>query len=181
MASQKPPGSDSVFMKRTMEARLDRADLRPRRLVFFGSRGHSSYPSFLGERSWRVAVFYGYDRLQTVLGGAYCMAAAVHLLMLILWSCPRCSLADLLVSGAQTVTDHSHKKGELHIPPPPDRVAGWPGSLASPSPRPGHSQLRTWEKEPRCRPSPLLRVWEPGSSVPLREPGLHFCSLCWRY
>ena len=34
-------------------------------------------------------------------------------------------LGDLLVSGAHKVMDF-FQKGELHIPPPPDSVAGWP-------------------------------------------------------
>jgi len=73
-----------------------------------------------------VAVFHGYERLQTGLGGRRVTAAVlVTLLMLVLLAVPSVLLGDSLVSGARNVVD-SFQSGELQIPPPPDSVAGWP-------------------------------------------------------
>ena len=50
---------------------------------------------------------------------------AARLLMLVLLVAPSVLLGDSLVSGARNVVN-SFQSGELHIPPPPDSVAGWP-------------------------------------------------------
>ena len=99
--------------------------------------------------------------------------------MLVLLVVPSVLLGDLLVSGAQKVMDF-FQKGELHIPPPPDSVAGWPLI--------GEPIAKTWTlasedlEKALHQASPLLKgLREPGSSVPPREPGLRFCSLFWRY
>jgi predicted PurR-regulated permease PerM len=105
-----------------------------------------------------VAVFRGYDRLQTVLGGWRITAAVlVTLLMLVLLVVPSVLLGDSLVSGAHNVMDF-FQKGELHIPPPPDSVAGWPLI--------GEPIAKTWtlasedlEKALR-EASPLLKVFK---------------------
>src|SRR6478672_6632497 len=76
MTFPKPSNSDSVFMKRTVEAAI------------------------------RIGVIAG-------------------LILLVLLVVPSVLLGDSLVSGAQKVMDF-FQKGELHIPPPPDSVAGWP-------------------------------------------------------
>jgi predicted PurR-regulated permease PerM len=73
-----------------------------------------------------VAVFYGYEWLRTSLGGHRITAAVlVTLLMLVLLVVPSVLLGDSLVSGARSIVD-SFQRGELHIPPPPDRIAAWP-------------------------------------------------------
>jgi predicted PurR-regulated permease PerM len=73
-----------------------------------------------------IAVFHGYKRLQTGLGGRRITAAVlVTLLMLVLLVVPSVLLGDSLVSGARRVVD-SFQRGELQIPPPPVSVAGWP-------------------------------------------------------
>ncbi len=73
-----------------------------------------------------VAVFHGYEWLQTGLGGRRITAAVlITLLMLVVLVVPSVLLGELLVSGAHKVLD-SFQGGELHIPPPPDSVARWP-------------------------------------------------------
>src|SRR6188472_4346759 len=52
-------------------------------------------------------------------------AVLVTLLMLVLLVVPSVLLGDSLVSGARSIVD-SFRRGELHIPPPPDSVAAWP-------------------------------------------------------
>jgi predicted PurR-regulated permease PerM len=95
------------------------------RLCALRSRGRSSYPIIWGAII-AVAVFHGYDRLQTVLGGRRITAAVlVTLSMLVLLVAPSVLLGDSLVSGTHNVMDF-FQRGELHIPPPPDSVAGWP-------------------------------------------------------
>ncbi len=125
MASQKPSGSDSVFMKRTMEAAI-RIGLIAGLVAWCFLIARPFLIPIIWGAIMAVAVFHGYDRLQTVLGGRRITAALlITLLMLILLVVPSVLLGDSLVSGAQTVMD-SFQKGELHIPRPPDRVAGWP-------------------------------------------------------
>ena len=73
-----------------------------------------------------VAVFHGYEWLQTGLGGRRITAAVlITLLMLVVLVVPSVLLGESLVSGAHKVLD-SFQGGELHIPPPPDSVARWP-------------------------------------------------------
>ena len=73
-----------------------------------------------------VAVFHGYEWLQTGLGGRRITAAVlITLLMLVVLVVPSVLLGESLVSGARKVVD-SFQGGELHIPPPPDSVARWP-------------------------------------------------------
>jgi predicted PurR-regulated permease PerM len=73
-----------------------------------------------------VAVFHGYEWLQTGLGGRRITAAVlITLLMLVVLVVPSVLLGESLVRGARNVVD-SFQSGELHIPPPPDSVARWP-------------------------------------------------------
>jgi predicted PurR-regulated permease PerM len=73
-----------------------------------------------------IAVFHGYKKLLTWLGGRRVTTAVlVTLLMLILLVVPSILLGDSLVSGARYVMD-SFQRGDLHIPPPPDGIAAWP-------------------------------------------------------
>ena len=73
-----------------------------------------------------VAVFHGYEWLQTGLGGRRITAAVlITLLMLVVLVVPSVLLGESLVSGAHKVLD-SFQGGELHIPPPPNSVARWP-------------------------------------------------------
>ena len=116
---------DSVFMKRTVEAAI-RIGVIAGLIVWC----YMIARPFLAPIIWgaiiAVAVFHGYDRLQTGLGGRPITAAVlITLLMLVLLVVPSVLLGDSLVSGAQKVMDF-FQKGELHIPPPPDSVAGWP-------------------------------------------------------
>jgi predicted PurR-regulated permease PerM len=73
-----------------------------------------------------VAIFHGYERLRTALGGRRVTAAVlVSFLMLVLLVLPSVLLGDSLVSGARNVVN-SFQSGELYIPPPPGSVASWP-------------------------------------------------------
>ena len=73
-----------------------------------------------------VAIFHGYEKLRAALGGRRITAAVlITLLMLVLLVAPSVLLGDSLVSGARNVVN-SFQSGELHIPPPPNSVAGWP-------------------------------------------------------
>lgn len=73
-----------------------------------------------------VAVFRGYERVLTGLGGRRITAAVlVTLLMLVLLVVPSVLLGESMVSGVRKVVD-SFQSGELQIPPPPESVAGWP-------------------------------------------------------
>jgi predicted PurR-regulated permease PerM len=73
-----------------------------------------------------VAIFHGYERLRTALGGRRITAAVlITLLMLVLLVVPSVLLGNSLVSGARNVVN-SFQSGELYIPPPPSTVAGWP-------------------------------------------------------
>ena len=125
MTFEKPSDSDSVFMKRTVEAAI-----RIGVIAGLIAWCYMIARPFLAPIIWgaiiAVAVFHGYDRLQTGLGGRPITAAVlITLLMLVLLVVPSVLLGDSLVSGAQKVMDF-FQKGELHIPPPPDSVAGWP-------------------------------------------------------
>jgi predicted PurR-regulated permease PerM len=73
-----------------------------------------------------IAVFHGYDRLQTALGGRRITAAVlVAFLMLLLLVVPSVLLGNSLVIGVRNVVD-LFQSGEFKIPPPPESVAGWP-------------------------------------------------------
>jgi len=73
-----------------------------------------------------VAVFHGYKRLVTWLGGRRVTAAVLATLsMLVLLVVPSVLLGESLVSGASYVVE-SFQRGELHIPLPPEDIAGWP-------------------------------------------------------
>jgi predicted PurR-regulated permease PerM len=73
-----------------------------------------------------VAIFHGYEKLRSGLGGRRITAAVlITLLMLVLLVVPSILLGNSLASGARNVVN-SFQSGELFIPLPPDRVAGWP-------------------------------------------------------
>src|SRR6476469_3863488 len=124
MTFPKPSNSDSIFMKRTVEAAI-RIGVIAGLIVWC----YMIARPFLAPIIWgaiiAVAVFHGYDRLQTGLGGRPITAAVlITLLMLVLLVVPSVLLGDSLVSGARHLVD-SFQSGELHIPPPPDSVAHW--------------------------------------------------------
>lgn len=73
-----------------------------------------------------VAVFPGYLKLETSLGGRKGIAASlVTILLMIVLLVPTVMLAETLVSGASTVADRM-QEGTLEIPPPPESIAAWP-------------------------------------------------------
>jgi predicted PurR-regulated permease PerM len=125
MTFPEPSISNDVFMRRTVEAAIRVGVIAG--LVawcFLIAR------PFLVPIVWgaiiAVAVFHGYDKLQTVLGGRRITAAVlITLLMLLLLVVPSVLLGDSLVSGARNLVD-SFQRGELQIPPPPESVSGWP-------------------------------------------------------
>ena len=125
MTFPEPSISDGVFMKRTVEAAIRIGVIAGLIAWCFMIAQPFLIPIIWGAII-AVAVFHGYEMLQTGLGGRRITAAVlVTLLMLVLLVVPSVLLGDLLVSGARKVVD-SFQSGQLHIPPPPDSVAGWP-------------------------------------------------------
>jgi len=125
MISPEPSISDRVFMKRTVEVAI-----RIGVIVGLIAWCFMIARPFLVPVIWgaiiAVAVFHGYEWLQTGLGGRRITAAVlVTLLMLVLLVVPSVLLGESLLSGARNVAE-SFKSGELHIPPPPEGVVGWP-------------------------------------------------------
>ncbi len=73
-----------------------------------------------------VAVFPAYQTLASTLGGRRKLAATVFVivgLVFLIW--PTILLSETLIAGAKSVAA-SMQDGTFTIPPPPDRVAGWP-------------------------------------------------------
>ena len=120
-----PTISDRVFMKRTVEAAI-RIAVIAGLIVWCFIIARSFFVPIIWGAIMALAVFHGYEWLQTSLGGRRITAAVViTLLMLVLLVVPSVLLGELLVSGAHKVVD-SFQGGELHIPPPPASVAHWP-------------------------------------------------------
>src|SRR6476659_10738671 len=116
---------DSVFMKRTVEAAI-RIGVIAGLIAWCFMIAQPFLVPIIWGAIIAVAVFHGYDRLQTVLGGRRITAAVlVTLLMLVLLVVPSVLLGDSLVSGAHYLVN-SFQSGKLHIPPAPDSIAGWP-------------------------------------------------------
>jgi hypothetical protein len=125
MTSPESSISDRVFMKRTVEAAIRIGVIAGLIAWCFVIARPFLVPIVWGAII-AIAVFHGYKRLQTGLGGRRITAAVlVTLLMLVLLVVPSVLLGDSLVSGARRVVD-SFQRGELQIPPPPVSVAGWP-------------------------------------------------------
>jgi predicted PurR-regulated permease PerM len=125
MTSPEPSISDGVFMKRTVEAAI-RIGVIAGVIAWCFMIARPFLVPIIWGAIIAVAVFHGYDRLQIVLGGRRITAAVlVTLLMLVLLVVPSVLLGDSLVSGAHNVVN-SFQSGKLHIPPPPDSIAGWP-------------------------------------------------------
>jgi predicted PurR-regulated permease PerM len=117
--------SDGVFMKRTVEAAI-RIGVIAGLIAWCFMIARPFLVPIIWGAIIAVAVFHGYDRLQTVLGGRRITAAVlVTLLMLVLLVVPSVLLGESLVSGAHKVMDF-FQSGELKIPPPPNSIAGWP-------------------------------------------------------
>jgi len=73
-----------------------------------------------------IAVYPGYRKLQTFLGGKRVLAAVVcTVLLLAVLIVPVALLAGTLVDGIQTITTRL-KEGTQIIPPPPPGVERWP-------------------------------------------------------
>ena len=125
MTTPEPATSEGVFMKRTVEAAI-RIGVIAGLIAWCFMIARPFLVPIIWGAVIAVAVFHGYDRLQTVLGGQRITAAVlITLLMLVLLVVPSVLLGDFLVSGAHKVMDFV-QKGELHVPPPPESVAGWP-------------------------------------------------------
>jgi predicted PurR-regulated permease PerM len=125
MTSPEPATSEGVFMKRTVEAAI-RIGVIAGLIAWCFMIARPFLVPIIWGAIIAVAVFHGYDRLQTVLGGQRITAAVlITLLMLVLLVVPSVLLGDSLVSGAHKVMDFV-QKGELDVPPPPESVAGWP-------------------------------------------------------
>ncbi len=114
-----------VFMKRTVEAAI-RIGVIAGLIAWCFLIARPFLVPIIWGAIIAVAIFHGYERLRTALGGRRITAAVlVSFLMLVLLVLPSVLLGDSLVSGARNVVN-SFQSGELHIPPPPDSVASWP-------------------------------------------------------
>ena len=73
-----------------------------------------------------VAVYPGYQRLESALHGRGRLAAMLlTLVMFVVLLVPTFMLAETLVGGVNGIADRM-QAGTLEIPPPPESVAGWP-------------------------------------------------------
>ena len=73
-----------------------------------------------------IAVYPGYRKLQSVLGGRGGLAAVLcTVFLLVVLILPVVLLAKTLVEGVQALTSHLHD-GTLAIPPPPSSIETWP-------------------------------------------------------
>jgi len=73
-----------------------------------------------------VAVYPGFQKLQSVLGGRQVLAGVLcTLILLAVVILPTILLAESLVHGIQVATAHL-KDGTLIVPPPPAAVGNWP-------------------------------------------------------
>ena len=125
MTFPEPSMSDDAFMRRTVEAAI-RIGVIAGLIAWCFLIARPFLVPIIWGAIIAVAVFHGYDRLQSGLGGRRIMAAVlVTLLMLVLLVVPSVLLGNSLVSGARNLVD-SFQRGELQIPPPPDSLAGWP-------------------------------------------------------
>jgi len=85
---------------------------------------------FVGMIAWAaiiaVAGSQGYAKLRRVLGGRRGLATLVFILVaLVLLAVPTVLLSGTFVEGARKLAGQL-SSGTLHIPPPPESVAGWP-------------------------------------------------------
>src|SRR5215467_1456358 len=73
-----------------------------------------------------IAIYPGFKRVQSVLGGRQGWAATLcAALLLLLLLVPVILLADTVVDGVQMLAVRA-KEGTLAVPPPPPNVASWP-------------------------------------------------------
>ena len=94
MAFQEPSSSDGVFMKRTMEAAI-RIGVIAGLIAWCFLIARPFLKPIIWGAIIAVAVFHGYDKLQTVLGGRRITAAVlITLLMLVLLVVPSLLLGE---------------------------------------------------------------------------------------
>jgi predicted PurR-regulated permease PerM len=125
MTSPDSSAGDSLFMKRTVEAAI-RIGVIAALLAWCFLIARPFLVPIIWGAIIAVAVFHSYEKLQAGLGGRPITAAIlVTLFMLVLLIVPSVLLGDSLVMGVRNVVD-SFQSGSLHIPPPPESVAGWP-------------------------------------------------------
>ena len=107
MTFPEPSISDRVFMKRTVEAAI-RIGVIAGLIAWCFMIAQPFLVPIIWGAIIAVAVFHGYERLQTGLGGRRITAAVlVTLLMLVLLVVPSVLLGNSLVSGAHKVVDFS--------------------------------------------------------------------------
>ena len=114
MTFPKPSNSDSVFMKRTVEAAI-RIGVIAGLIAWCFLLARPFLIPIIWGAVIAVAVFHGYDRLQTGLGGRPITAAVlIILLMLVLLVVPSVLLGNSLVSGAHKVMESFPERGTSH-------------------------------------------------------------------
>jgi predicted PurR-regulated permease PerM len=154
MTSPEPSTSDRVFLNRAVEAAI-RIGVIAGLIVWCFMIARPFLVPVVWGAIIAVAIFGGYERLRTALGGRRITAAVlITLLMLILLVVPSVLLGSSLVNGARDAVN-AFQSGELYIPPPPGSVAGWPLI--------GEPIARTWTlasqnlEEALRQASPLLK------------------------
>lgn len=125
MTTPEPSINDRLFMNRTVDAAI-RIGVIAALLAWCFVIARPFLVPIIWGAIIAVAVFHSYQKLQAGLGGRRIMAAVlVTLFMLVLLIVPSVLLGDSLVIGVRNVVD-SFQSGSLHIPPPPESIAGWP-------------------------------------------------------
>jgi predicted PurR-regulated permease PerM len=125
MTTSEPPIRDRVFINRTVEAVIRIGVIAALVWWCFIIAKPFLLP-IVGGAIIAVTVFRVYQMLAAALGGRRITAAVlVTLLLLVMLVVPSVLLGESLVSGVNELRE-SFKRGNLSIPPPPDRVAGWP-------------------------------------------------------
>ena len=170
--------SDGVFMKRTVEAAI-RIGVIAGLIAWCFLIARPFLVPIVWGAIIAVAVFHGYERLRTVLGGRRITAAVlITLLMLVLLVVPSVLLGEFAGEWRaqrcgffpERRTSHSAAAGQRC------RLAAyWRAHRQSLDPAPQDLE------EALRQASPLLKGFGPGSLVPLREPDLRSCSSCWRF
>lgn len=125
MTHPESPLSDAAYLNRTVDAAI-RVGVLAGLIAWCFLIAQPFLVPIIWGAIIAVAVFHGYDSLQNRLGGRRITAAVlVSLFLLVILIVPSLLLGDSLVSGVRNLVD-SFQSGNLHIPPPPESVAGWP-------------------------------------------------------
>ncbi len=116
---------DKIFISKALEATI-----RIGVVVLLAIWSFQIFKPFLAPVLWgiiiAIASYSVYSRLKGMLGGRDGLAATVFtLLALALLITPTVMLSESVLVSAQTLS-RNLEAGTVHVPPPPESVAGWP-------------------------------------------------------